>query len=120
MLKDKVLLIVEDEEETREMLKEFFVMEGSFKEIIEAGDAKTAIQMISSKAPDIMYLDIGLGDGTEGKDMVLPEAIRNNNKCKIIVVSAYPEFEEECINAGAAAFLKKPLDLDDFVKACKK
>lgn len=70
---------------------------------------------------DIILLDIGLPD-ISGLDVchIMRERL-NGKKLPIIVLTAHGDLiKQECLDAGADAFLAKPIDIHGLVSAIKK
>lgn len=68
-----------------------------------------ALLALEHHAPfDVIVLDLSLPDakGTEGLAM-LRELVRDTTETPIIVYTAYPQFEQACLELGAGAFCVK-------------
>lgn len=109
----KTLLIVDDEADVREFAANFF-RKRKFK-VITANSGKEALQEISQNRPDLVLLDIKMGDidGIEA----LRRIRQLDNKIKVIMVTGKkPEEEdasEHCRKLGALEYIHKPLQLDE-------
>ncbi len=103
----KRLLIVEDTELDRELLVQIFEDE---YEIALAADGETAVELVSTGAPDLILMDIGL-PGMSGLDAA--GALRGRGvTIPIIAVSSrvMPGDRERAIEAGCDDFVAKPID----------
>jgi DNA-binding response OmpR family regulator len=106
------ITIVDDDRDTREMLREVLVVEGYDVQVVANG-----LRLISSlqvDRPDLVLLDVVMSwmDGFE-----LCRAIKKNPDFKdipVIFISARgaPQDLEEGYACGCAEYLVKPLDLD--------
>lgn len=70
---------------------------------------------------DLILLDIGLPD-ISGLDVcrIMREKL-NGKKLPIVVLTAHgDQIKQECLDAGADAFLAKPIDIHGLVSAIKK
>ena len=113
----KKVLIVEDEESNLEALCDFIEINGyNVKGVNNAADAR--LEMLSFK-PDVVILDIELQDKQDGMKL-LKEFNSEFPKVKILMSSAYENFELECLNNGVAGFLKKPYGITTVVEAIKE
>ncbi|MBF0532898.1 MAG: response regulator [Candidatus Omnitrophica bacterium] len=120
MTQEKTALIIEDEKEIRDIYVDYCEFFNIFKEIYVAGTVEEARQIIQVKTPDIIYLDLGLGGGgLDGKDILLPEMRTILPNGKIIVLSAYNEYKNECIEKGADVFIEKPISVKEFRAAAE-
>ena len=106
------ILIVEDDERIRNYIKTVLVT--SNYSVLETGNARTALAMIASHAPDLLLLDLGLpdGDGTE-----LIRTVREWSQMPIIVVSArgYERDKVSALDCGADDYVTKPFGTDELL-----
>jgi CheY-like chemotaxis protein len=103
------VLIVEDTDDSREMLVEFMRMFGL--DVDEARSGNEAIAKFRASQPDLVVSDIAMPDG-DGLSLVrtirgLPA--EEGGLTPAIAVSAGPD-PEEAILAGFHAYLQKPVD----------
>jgi len=104
----KRVLIVEDQETNRVLLREYVTMSGGIP--VDVSDGVSALTEIHAQPPDLVILDLRIPrlDG-----MSVLRHLRGNpdfNRLPIVVVSAVSELEKvsECIALGAIDFLPKP------------
>lgn len=106
------VLIVEDDEHIRNYIKTILVA-GNYN-VLETGNARTALAMIASHGPDLLLLDLGLpdGDGTE-----LIRTVREWSQIPIIVVSArgYEQDKVSALDSGADDYVTKPFGTDELL-----
>ena len=111
-------LIIDDEEHCIEGLQNLLAQD--HKNIVEvAGSAKTVrdgIGAITLLRPDLVFLDVQIGDKT-GFDLLraLPEI-----DFEIIFTTAYEKFALQAIRFSALDYLLKPVDPDDLDTALIK
>ena len=89
------------------------------KEIEVIGTAKSVIEaakLLQQKQPDILFLDIMLGDGT-GFDLL---EIFPNLKSKIIFVTASDEYAIRAFKFAAIDYILKPYSNDDLNSSIQK
>ena len=110
----KNILIVEDETNVRESLRNWLVELGCQVEV--TSDGEEALKKISEKEFDAVILDLRL----PGKDglQVLREARLKKPKLNGIIITAYPTMATmaEAIEIGAVDFLSKPINLSKLEK----
>lgn len=82
----------------------------------EANGVESGIEEIKKKRPDLVFLDIRMGDGT-GFDLLTNFPDRD---FEVIFVTAYPEFEADAHQLGLVDYLIKPINVDTFTHAVKK
>ena len=114
------VLVAEDSQDTRIMLKRAFELK--CYRVFEAEDGQQAIDMARRHRPSLMVIDLNMPvlDGLE--------AIKNFRKLEgegehvpIIAITAYDVYgmEEAALEAGSNIYLSKPLDLEEFDRALK-
>lgn len=101
------MLIVEDQEYMRQMLREFLQDAFPGKKILEAGDGRSALALCSERRPKVVLMDIGLPDAngielTAKIKTMLPETA-------VIIVSSHAgsAYTERARAAGAFAYVTK-------------
>ena len=99
------ILIVEDDMQTRRFLKTSLSHQ-SWR-VIEAENAKTAIEKVKTEHPDLVILDLGLPD-MDGID--LTRKLRFSSDLPILVLSARTQEQNKimALDAGADDYLTKP------------
>jgi PAS domain S-box-containing protein len=107
------ILIVEDNEMNRNLLRRFIVSSIPTAKIIEAMDGEEGVQAYKNDNPDIIFMDIQMPrmDGLEATI-----EIRKNEKesqTPIIALTAGALFGErkKCFEVGMNHFLSKPIEL---------
>lgn len=111
-------LIIEDEKHVRDEIKmlltEFF--NSSLTIMAEATSVKEGIKAILKYQPDLVFLDVDLGDGSSFDILaVLPEITFD-----IIFVTGYDTHAIKAIKLGALDYLLKPIDNDEFKESVTK
>ncbi len=109
------ILIVEDEAPIRDMIK--FSLSSTEFEIIEAENAKEAMEKIASQLPDLFLLDWML-PGVSGIDLAMK--LRKNNLTRnipIIMLTARAEEDNKVkgLEAGADDYITKPFSPRELV-----
>jgi two-component system KDP operon response regulator KdpE len=106
------VLIVDDEEVTRETLRATLRAEGY--ETLEARDGVEALRTIEREAPDLLILDIVMPqlDGLE-----VLRRLRQHSEIPIIVLSARGGMADKvkCLNLGADDYITKPFSVDELI-----
>lgn len=104
-------LIVDDEPLARAMLRSFLADDTEMEVIGECGDGYTAVEMIESAAPELVFLDIQMPDldGFGVLRSLTPDAIPN-----IAFVTAYDQFALKAFDVHAIDYLLKPFDRERF------
>jgi CheY-like chemotaxis protein len=113
----KTILVVEDEEETAELLSEMLKVSGF--QVVSTAQSQKAIEMIKEKPPNGIVLDIMLPDVS---GLVVLQFVRQNpdsSQIPVIVVSAkaLPSDIKTGMEAGATAYLTKPVSYFDLKRA---
>lgn len=112
-----LILIVEDDDDTRIMMKYLLTLWGY--EIIEAIDGEEGFQMAENYQPEVILMDYSLpkSDGLAVTRQI--RELAHHGKTPIIFISAHTEaaVRESALAAGANDFLTKPVDFGQLEKA---
>lgn len=104
------VLIIDDDTNIRKTLALILQHYGYETEL--AGTGRQALELAETAVFELAFLDIRLPD-TNGVDLILPlKEIQPD--IAIIIVTAYASLETatKALNAGASAYLNKPVDMD--------
>jgi len=69
-----------------------------------------------SEQPDFTLLDLGLGDGTDGLDLLKKLKGKLPAKSKIFVFSGYTEHKQQCLDEGADEFISKRVTMKELTE----
>ena len=105
------ILVVDDEEDVREILRDRLEMYGY--EVLTAADGVEALERVEEMSPELVLLDIRLPklDGME----VLSRMRRKHPETLVIIITAYMTIQhavEAIMKQGAYDFIEKPFDPD--------
>ncbi|MGA9532786.1 MAG: response regulator transcription factor [Anaerolineales bacterium] len=101
----KTILVVDDEETIREVLRRYLEREG-FR-VIEAADGESALTAIDSDEPDLIVLDLML-PGVDGLEIA--RSLRRHRPIPIVMLTARGELSDriEGLELGADDYIVKP------------
>jgi DNA-binding NtrC family response regulator len=106
------ILLIEDEEAIRRVLKKILLEEDDSNDIHEAADGKQAIEVFGDGAWDLVFCDIKMPhmDGVE----VLERMMAINSEVPVIMISGHGDINTavDCLKKGAFDYLPKPPDLN--------
>lgn len=114
-------MLVEDEEKTRKLLA-ILIMELNmgFEVVAEADSGIKALELLNTVSVDVILTDIKmpLMDGITFAE----KALQYNPDCKIIIVTAYDDFEyaRKAIRIGVSDFILKPLKRAEIADALRR
>lgn len=114
VLKDKKILIVDDQYGIRVLLDEVFQKEGY--QTFQAANGKQALTIAKKEQPDLVILDMKI-PGMDGLE-ILKRLKALNQSIQVIMITAYGELDliQEAMRLGALTHLTKPFDIDDLRK----
>ena len=103
----KRVLIVEDYEDTRILLK--FMIEKFGYSVIEAAGPYEAIDKVDEFLPDLILMDIGMPllDGLSVAQLIRDK--KTNRLVPIIAVTAFSDIKDEALKAGCSDVIYKPV-----------
>ena len=111
--KPLTVLLVEDTEDNRFMMRRLLEMAGY--RVVEAMNGEEAVKLAKSESPHMILMDLSLPviDG-----LAATRLIRKLPHCEstpIIAVSAHDtsDFQSEAIEAGCNSYVTKPIDFND-------
>jgi len=112
----KRILIVEDHDDTREMLKMILEME-KFT-VFEALDGQEAYGSAITHCPDLILMDLSLPilDGLAATRQIRKHDGIRNTPIVFLTGRAEPERRVAAFEAGGNDFLVKPLDMDEVLR----
>jgi two-component system, cell cycle response regulator DivK len=108
--KSTKVLLVEDTEDNRFMMKRLLEMSGY--DVVEAVNGEEAVNLASAEHPDVILMDLSLPvvDGLGATRRI--RAMAGPRHVPIIAVSAHDtaDFHSEAVAAGCDAYITKPID----------
>jgi DNA-binding response OmpR family regulator len=106
------LLIVDDDRDLREMLREH--LEAHFDcKVLMAGSPRDVLQVLETEQPEGMLLDVNLGSRLNGFD-VLARTREASPGTKVIMVTGVNDLDsiEKARELGAVDYITKPFTVD--------
>jgi two-component system LytT family response regulator len=111
------VIIIDDEPPARAKLQRFLAPLPEFHVAAEADTVETGVAAITEHHPDIVYLDIQLGDRS-GFEVI--EAIRGTESPHIVFTTAYSEYAVRAFDVQALDYLLKPFDRERFLRSIER
>jgi DNA-binding response OmpR family regulator len=110
------ILILDDDRETRELLEILLSEEGH--EVGTAASASTALDLINTRDPDLIFLDLRLA-GHSGEHFIQAYRAPPNARAPLVLLSAAADLEQVAARSGVR-YLAKPYDLDELLQTVAK
>jgi DNA-binding NarL/FixJ family response regulator len=110
-MKEITCIVLDDEKEARERLVILLSKVEGIKIIGIEGEPEKAIESITSKIPDLVFIDVEMPRLT-GFDVVR-EVRKNNVNPDFIFVTGYNQYAIKAIKKEAFDYLLKPVDIDE-------
>lgn len=114
-MKKITVIIVDDERLSREELKRALQPYEGFTVIGEAENADDAKDLIDTKMPDLIFLDIQMPEKS-GFDLL--ESL--DNVPAVLFITAYDQYAVQAFEVNALDYLMKPIREERFAKAIEK
>lgn len=110
-MKEKKVLIVEDEETIQRLFKD--VLEKVGYKIIIAGDGEQGVQLASKEKPDLILMDVQMPikNGLEATHEIKENPLTNNIPVVALTALAMKGDEERVRAAGCDDYISKPVQI---------
>ena len=120
-MKDKNILVVDDEDSIRQMMFEVITRKFSNISVVSVSSGEEALEKIKSVNYDLIFLDIHLGDESINGLEVLKriKEIRPEQKVYMITGYAIEEETEKILKNNAIGILYKPFKINTLYKIVK-
>ena len=105
------VLVVDDEPQIRKQLQ--IGLNGYGYEVMVAARGEEALTLAAQQQPDMIVLDISLGEGMDGIEVC--RRLREFSKTPVIMLSIHSEEKTkvQALNAGADDYLTKPFGMEE-------
>ena len=109
----KTVLIVDDQEPTRMLIKAAIQNTGIDCQVFEATDGDSALAAAQQRRPDLVLLDIVLPDSS-ASGVLLCTYLCKDAHIKVVIISgqASKTIVQTCLNAGAIDYIPKPFSVE--------
>jgi CheY-like chemotaxis protein len=111
--KPVTVLLVEDTEDNRFMMRRLLEMSGYC--VIEATNGEEAVKVAEAETPGLILMDLSLPviDGLAATRLI--RKLPRLKKTPIIAVSAHDtsDFQAEALDAGCNSYITKPIDFNE-------
>ena len=115
-----LVLVVEDFEDNRFMMKRLLEMSGY--RVVEAVNGNQAVEAAAREQPDIILMDLSLPllDGLAATRRIREQ--QGTRRVPIVAVSAHDsaDFHAEALAAGCNEYVTKPIDFDQLVQLLER
>ena len=117
MKQDLDVLLLDDDKDICVMVEAILKYAGY--RVYSFSSPKQIPQVLSSYNPKLLLMDMLLS-GTDGRDVCKKlKADPQTNIIKVMMMSAHPDADKSCREAGADDFIPKPFDIDFFIGRVK-
>jgi DNA-binding response OmpR family regulator len=105
------VLVVDDEEQIRELLREFLI--GAGYEVLVAANGEEAIEVAQRERPHLILLDIRMPELDGVETCVRLKTHDKTHSIPVIIATAFDDTLAEALDAGADDFVSKPFQLEE-------
>lgn len=110
-------IVIDDEKPSRDVMCNYLTEYCEDIEVVAtAGSVKSAYKTIKKHSPDLIFLDIELGDG-KGFDLL---DMFDKSEFRVVFVTAYSEHAVKAFRFSAVDYLLKPVKIDELIDAVNK
>jgi two-component system, cell cycle response regulator DivK len=111
--KPYTIMVVEDFDDTRAMLRRALQMNGY--RVVEASNGLEAVDLVRRGCPDLILMDLNMPvmDGLEATERIR-ECLETRKDVVILAITAHDTYgmREAALEAGCDGYIKKPIDFD--------
>jgi two-component system, cell cycle response regulator DivK len=115
-----LILIVEDNENNRELLRDVLQFKGY--QTIEATTGTDGVRLARERKPDLVLMDIQLGDisGITALAQIRADPATANMPVVAVSASVMPDEQQKIAASGFDAFVPKPINVTSFVQMVER
>ena len=120
MLENKTILLIEDNELNRKLVRAMLQIDKY--QILEAEDAETGIQLAREYPPDLILMDIqlpGMG-GLNATRIIKKDSVLKDTPVIALTSYAMQGDEKEAREAGCDDYITKPIDRQRFLETISR
>ena len=121
MLRDRLILVIDDDEDIRLFLLSLFADAGA--RLCEAADGTAGLELARKLRPDLILLDLVLPDRDETEVFCeLRESVETAN-IPVCILTGHPEFRKYIYDRPVRepeGFVNKPFDPDELVNTVRR
>lgn len=112
MFKGKKVLVVDDEPDLREILRDEFVLGGA--DVMEAANGLDALKIMEAEDFDLLVSDIRMPGG-DGFSLAKAVKAKNPHRPAVVLITGFADVsEQEAKAVGVEAYYQKPFSLELF------
>ena len=120
MKKDCTIMVVEDYEDTRVLLKQW--LEGLGYSVLEASNGQEAVEIADRERPDLILMDLDLPilDGIAATQQIRQKP--QLERVPIVAVTAYPMSYShvKAFSKGCDEYMRKPIDISELERVVSR
>ena len=121
-LAGRQILVVEDDSDTREMLR--FVLEQNGAAVLTTDSVPPAVELVEKVHPDAVVADIGLpeynGYALIARIRELDSKEHSRTKCVAVTAYATPTDRDITLKSGYDAYIAKPFEPEELIQTVAK
>jgi CheY-like chemotaxis protein len=117
---NELILIVEDDEKSRKLVRDVLTFKGY--EIVEAETGEEGVRLAQERRPSLVLMDIRLPgiDGIQALGRLRAETATRGVPVMAMTASVMTNDRQKVLDAGFDAFQSKPIKIKDFVAAVEQ
>jgi CheY-like chemotaxis protein/two-component sensor histidine kinase len=103
------VLIIEDNDDARDMLKTWLMLEGH--DVLEAANGVEGVKILVNERPEVAFIDIGL-PVMDGYEVARMARMQTDHTTRLVALTGYGQAEDRqrSFDAGFDDFVVKPVD----------
>jgi len=121
MADDRCILVVDDNDDVRRLVKKVLLMKGY--QVCEAGSGEEALEAVEKSVPDLILMDIrlpGQFNGLETTSRLKDDARMQRVPVVALTASVLERDRKQALAAGCSGFISKPIDISSLAELVEK
>jgi len=111
---DKIIIVVEDNDDIREIIN--ILLREEEYEVKLCPDAKSFRESISGSNPDLVILDVMLPDGNGLELCAELKSLERTSTVPVLIMSAHASLSDVNATCKPDGFIRKPFDINNFIE----
>jgi two-component system cell cycle response regulator DivK len=117
---NELILIVEDDDKSRKLVRDLLAFHGY--ETVEAVNGLDGVRLARERLPVLVLMDIQLPDisGIEARERIRSDPTTRHIPVIAVTASVMPEDRQRVVDAGFEGYQRKPINMKEFLAGVRQ